>query len=158
MRHLQAEEVLNLHGPDGDTNPRGEAQRHRQRNILNQAAKAGQAKEDQEYTGHQGRDQQARQAKLLRNGVENNHEGRRRPGDAKARAAGQGDNNPRDGRGVQAVLRCHAAADRQRHRQRNSDNPDGDTGNQIAHKSRGGVFLFPAGINQRAERHNVRGE
>ena len=46
MGHLQAEEVFNLHGTDGDTDPGGETESHRQRDIFDQTAKARQTKEN----------------------------------------------------------------------------------------------------------------
>ncbi|SAG92156.1 Uncharacterised protein [Enterobacter cloacae] len=46
MGHLQAEEILDLHGPDGNPYPRGEPQRYGKGNIFNQATKAGQTKQN----------------------------------------------------------------------------------------------------------------
>ena len=65
MGHLQAEEILDLHGSDGDPNPRGEPQRDGKGDVLNQPPKAGQTKQNQKDAGHQGGDQQACQTKLL---------------------------------------------------------------------------------------------
>ena len=133
--HLQAEEIFDLHGSDGNTNPRGEPQRHGKGNIFNQATKAGQTKQNQKYARHQGGDQQACQTKLLRNRVEDHHEGGGRAGDAEARTARQGNDDPGNGRGVQTVLRRNAAANCQRHRQRDGDDADGDPGNQVTDKA-----------------------
>ena len=46
MGHLQAEKILNLHGTDSDTDPGGEAEGDRQRDIFDQAAKARQAEKN----------------------------------------------------------------------------------------------------------------
>jgi simple sugar transport system ATP-binding protein len=74
-----------------------------------------------------------------------------------ARSAAQGDDDPRDGGGIEAVLRCYAAADSQRHRQRDGDNTDGDPGNQVTRKARQGVLLFPASVDEGAKGQNMRG-
>ena len=85
--YLQAEEVLDLHCPDGNANPGGEPQRHGKGDVFNQPAKTGQTKQDQKDAGHQGGDQQACQAKLLRNGIEDHHKCGCRAGNAEARPA-----------------------------------------------------------------------
>ena len=46
VSHLQAQEILDLHRPDGDTDPGGEPQRHGKGDVLDQAAKTGQAKQN----------------------------------------------------------------------------------------------------------------
>ncbi|MNV97953.1 hypothetical protein D3C71_1931450 [compost metagenome] len=53
MRELQTQEILNLHGPDGNADPGGKPQRHRKRNVLNQSAKTCQPKQNQKHAGHQ---------------------------------------------------------------------------------------------------------
>ncbi len=135
MSHLQAEEILNLHGADGDADPRGKAQGYGKRNVLNQPAKARQAEQNQKYPGHQGRHQQPGEAELLGYRIEDHHKGCGRPGDAEARPSGQGNHNPGDGGGIQAVLGGHAAANRQRHCQRNGNDTDGDPGDKVTGKA-----------------------
>ncbi len=154
VRQLQAEEVLDLHGGDGDGDTGGKAERHRQRNVLDQPAKARQPHQQQKHPGDQRGDQQAGQSELLRNRIQDHHEGGGGAGDAVARTAADGDDDPGDGGGIQAVLRRHAAGDRQRHRQRDGDNTDRHPGDSVFQQPRQAIRFPPAGVYQRAEGAN----
>ncbi|MNT11132.1 hypothetical protein D3C72_1459970 [compost metagenome] len=130
-RHLQAKEILHLHGSNGDGDTGGKAQRHRQGNVLNQAAETRQSHDDQKQSGKQGGDQQAREAELLRHRIEDHHKRGGRPGDAVARAAADGNDNPGNRRRIESILGGNAAGNCQCHCQRDGDNTDGDAGDGI---------------------------
>ncbi len=147
LGHLQTEKIFYLHGADGDANPGGKAQRDGERNVLDQAAKAGDAEEDQKQSGEKRGHQQPRETKLLGDRIEDHHKCRRRAGDAKARAAAEGNDNPGHRRGVEAILRRDAATDSQRHRQWNGNDADGNARHQVAGETREGISLFPACID-----------
>lgn len=149
---MEAEEIFDLHGADSNGDTRGEAQSDRQRDKFDQSAKARQPHDNQQQSGHQGGNQQPRQAELLGNRIEDHHESGRWARYAETRTASQGDRDPRDGGGIQPVLRRHPAGNRQGHRQRNGDNTDGNTGDGIFKQALGGISFLPARLDERAGR------
>ena len=130
--HAEAEGVLELQAGDDDADPGGEAKGHRIGHELDQLAGAQHAESDEDQPGEHRAQQQAGQAVLLDDGQEDHHEGRGGAGDVEARAAAQGDQRRGDQHRVQAVLRRCADRDGQCHRQRDGDDPDGQSGEDVA--------------------------
>ncbi len=129
---VQAEQILDLQDGDDDADAGGEAQGHRIGHEFDQTSGAQQAQADQDQPGHQRAQQQSAEAVLLGNRQQYHHEGGGGAGDVEARAAAQGDQGRGDQHGIEAVLRCHAHRDGQRHGQWNGDDAHRQAGAQVS--------------------------
>ena len=128
---LQAEQVLDLRDRDQHGDAVGEADDDRDRDVAHQRAEPEPAEREQEHAGEHGRDQQVGDAVALDDAVDDDDEGARRAADLHARAAERRDQEAGDDRGEDSLLGLDAAGDRERHRQRQGDDADGEAGAEV---------------------------
>jgi hypothetical protein len=86
---------------------------------------------EQHHASHHGGDLQAVDAVLRGDACEDDDEGAGRPGDLHTAAAERGNQEARDNRGVEALLRLGARRDGKGHRQRQRDDADDHPGDDI---------------------------
>ena len=111
---------------------RGESGDDRERDEFDHRAEPREPEGDRISAGHQGRDHQAVDPVALDDPVDDHHERAGRPADLHPRSAEHGDQESGDDRGVEPALRRDAAGDGERDSQRQRDDPDDDTGKEIA--------------------------
>ena len=111
--------------------PRGEAGDDREGDELDDAAQLGQAQGDQDDARHHGGDDQAVDAVLLHDAVDDHDERAGGPADLHPGAAQRRDQEAGDDRGVEALLRGDAAGDGEGDGEREGDDADDDAGEQV---------------------------
>ena len=131
MGERQAEEIVNLAGEDDDRDAGGEADGHRIGNEFDIGAEPQIAGRHQEHARHDGGEQHAVDAVALDGGGDEHDEGARRAADLKPAAAQERDQEAADDGGVEAAIRRDTRADGDRHRQRQGDDGDGETGENV---------------------------
>ena len=99
-RQLQAAEILELAGQDGDGDAAGEADGHRVRDVADQRAEPQQADQRQHHAGHQDRQQQPSRPNRADGRRHQNDEGAGRPADLIAAAAQRRDQKAADDGGI----------------------------------------------------------
>ena len=128
---LQAEEVLDLGREDGQGDTAGEAHDDRVGDIFDDRAQMEHAHQDQEGTGHEGRDRETAHAVLLDDSVDDDDEGTGRAADLHLAAAEEGnDETGHDGR-QDAGLRRGAGRDAERDGERQRHDADDNTCEQV---------------------------
>ena len=135
------EEILELERGDDHRDAGGEAERDRERDVLDERAHPGEAHPGQDHAGEQGGGEQPTQAVLGRDGMEDDDERGGRAAHRIARSAEQRGQHAGEGRGVEAVLRRHARGDGQRHRQRHRDDADREAGAEVGEQVGAGVAV-----------------
>ena len=130
-RDVEAQKVLDLQGCDDDPNTGGEPNDHRIGDNFDQTTKACQSHQHQNYASHEAGDQQTADAVLVDNRQQHHHERRGRTRDIHCRAASHCDHNTGDDRRVQPVLRWHTAGYCQGHRQRQGNDADRQSSQQV---------------------------
>ena len=132
MVDAQPEEILDLGAGDEYGDAVGETEHHRAGNELHRSAESGCAHDEEQDAGHHGAHEQAVNAVF--GDDSRDHHDKRAGGtaDLHARAAQRGDQEAGDDSAVDAGLRGESRGNRERHGQRQGDEPDGDAGAQVS--------------------------
>ena len=131
---LQAEEVLDLRGENGQCDTGGKADHDRVGDVFDDGSQVQDAHHDQECTGHEGRDHQAVHAVFLDDSEDDDDEGAGGAADLDLAAAEERDEESRHDGGQDAGLRSGAGRDAERDGQRKGDDADDDTCQQVLDK------------------------
>jgi hypothetical protein len=153
---VKAEEVFDLSAGDEDGDAVGEADDDGARNEFDGGAKASDAEEDEEHAGHEGADQQSVEAVAGQDAEDDDDEGAGGAADLIAGAAEGGDGESRDDSGVEAGFGRRSGGDGEGHRERKSDEADGNAGGEVCGEFLGAVvaqrldgFRCPVGEGHR---------
>ena len=122
---MEAEEIVHLRHEDDDRDARGESDGHRKRNVFDVSAEPEKPGHHQQQAGDQRREHEAVIAVPVHGERDQRDEGGRRPADLEAAAAQKRDQESADDRRIEPAFRRDAGTDRNRHRQRQGDDGDG---------------------------------
>src|SRR2546425_8187474 len=139
--HAEAEEVLHLTREDDERDAAREPDGDRVGDELDRAAQAHDAEDDEDHARHHGRGREPFDPVALYDGVDDHHEGPRRPADLDARPAQRRDQEPGDDRREEPALRRDAARDRERDRERQRHDADDDPRDRVREELLAGVTL-----------------
>ena len=131
---MQSEEIFDLGAGDQNGDAVGEADDDRPRNELHRRAHAGRAQDDEHHARHHRAHEQAVDAVYGDDAGDHHDERAGRPADLRLRSAQRRDQEAGDDGAVDAGLRRQPGRDRERHRQRQGHQADGDAGDQVAQK------------------------
>ncbi len=132
--HAQAEQVPDLSAGDQDGNAVGEADDHRAWKILHRGAHAGDAEKDEQNAGHHGAHEEAVDAVFGDNAGNDYDECAGRPADLRFGAAESGHDESSDDGAIDSGLWGHAGGDGKGHGQRQRDQADGYSRNEVGQK------------------------
>ena len=131
---LQAEEVLDLRGENGQRDTGGKADHNRVGDVFDDGAKMQDAHHDQESAGHESRNHQTVHAVFLDDAEDDDDEGAGGAADLDLAAAEEGDEETRHDGGQDTGLRGGAGRNAERDGQRKGDDADDDTRQQVLDK------------------------
>ena len=151
MRELEAGEVAHLADDDDHGDAGGEADGHGIGDVFDEGADAQKSDRDQDHARDQRRQHQAVIAFALDDQRHQHDEGAGRPADLEAAAAEQRDQEAADDGGVEPALRTDAGRDRDRHRQRQCHDRDGEAGDRVGAQVLEAVALAQDGDELRRE-------
>src|SRR5439155_15241719 len=139
--HTEAEEILHLTRENDERDAAREPDGDGVGDELDRAAQAHDAEDDEDHTRHHGRRRESFDPVALYDGVDDHHEGPRRPADLDARPAQRRDQEPGDDRREEPTLRRDAARDRERDRERQRHDADDDPRDRVREELFAGVTL-----------------
>ncbi len=131
---MQAANVLQLTGRDGDGDAAGEADGHGVRDMLDERSQPEDAHQGQHQAGHEYGQQQTLDAKPGDRGGHQHNEGAGRTADLESAAAQQRDHEAPDDGGVEPPLRRYAGGHGDGHRQRQGDDGYRQGGDRVLAK------------------------
>ena len=130
-REREAEQIADLAGEDDDRDAGGKSHRHRIGNELDVGAEPQETRCHQQKAGDRRRQHQAVDPMAVDRRSDQDDERAGRPADLEAAAAQRRDQEAADDRGVEAALRRGAGGDRDRHRQGQRHDRDGEAGHDV---------------------------
>ena len=131
VRHVEAEQLLELAGEDDDGDAGREADGDREGDVLDVGAEPQEAGGHHHQPGHQGRQHEAIVALALDDRGDEHDEGAGRSADLEAAAAEGRDQEAADDGGEQALVGRQARADGDGHRQRQRHDGDRQAGDGV---------------------------
>lgn len=144
-RERDAREIAQLARKDDHGDTGGEADRDRIGNELDVGANAQEARGDQDHARHHGGENDAVDAVPLRRHRDQHDESARRAADLEAAAPEQRHDEAAGDRRVESAIRRHARGDRDRHRQRQRNDRNGEARKDVGAEIRQPITFAPDG-------------
>src|ERR1051325_7142423 len=150
--HTQPEKVFDLGSEDEDGDAAGETHGNRVGDVFDDGAQAREAHDEQEQPGQDGADGEVVEAVFGADTVEDDDEGAGRPADTDFGAAQSRDEEAGNDSGEDARFGFDPRGNGKSHRQWQSDDADGDAGNEVGGEVFGGITL------ERVEKFGMKGK